>query len=137
MQIQKIDNTHFQGYKFKNMYAKRVFDGKLRRQSKSMKNNIQDYIRKYTDERVLITINSTKIKNKNGESVLFATFSYNDNIVVEKSGLPKSKRLKDFITRCAKEAGYKRKNKKQMDDADKLLELASRTLEIFELKSIR
>ena len=106
MQVQKIDNTSFKGFEFKNAHAKNVFENKLNRTYRNTADSIREYMNKTLDEPVRVIINATNSKmNDSGEHVIFATFSNNNNFVADSSYSSNS--LKRFIRRCAAEAGYK------------------------------
>lgn len=135
MKVQRADNTNFQGYKFKSPYARRVFKLKLDRYPQETREYIQNYMQSFNDAPVDITINATKARTIVGEHILFATFSNNEKLVVEKSRTARASRLKEFISRCADQAGYNQLQKpKEKDGAQELLDLANKTLAILNKK---
>jgi len=107
MQVQKINNTNFQGFKFKDMYAEKIFEDKLNDQPEKLRKVISDYIQNSEKEPVTVMINATKFKSHIKEHLLLATFSNNKEFIVEKSRTPKADRFKEFMDRCASMAGYK------------------------------
>lgn len=134
MQIQRISdynsNNSFTGFRFKDAYAKRVFDLKLKRCPKENIDLIKNTINKSKNEPANVIINATKARTVVGEHILFATFSNNENLVVEKSRMKRATRLEEFIKKCAVQAGYKLSEILEKDDAQKMLELADDTLNI-------
>ena len=111
MQIQKIQNNNynpnFKGFEFKNTYAQKVFENKLNRYSKDFIKNIKNYMDMTANEPAKIIIDATHSRTNTGEHILFATFSNNDKFIVEKTSTPRIERLKEFISRCTVQAGYK------------------------------
>jgi hypothetical protein len=105
MQIQKIDNTDFRGFEFKNAHAKKVFEDKLNQTYKKSAENIKEYMAANANEpnKVYINATNTRIKQSD-EYLLFATFSNNEHFIADASYTSSS--LKRFIRRCAAEAGY-------------------------------
>ena len=106
MQIQRVDNTKFKGFEYRNMYAAGIFEQKLDSQAEPLRTAIKTYLKKTENEPVTVFLDATKSKSHTKEHVLLATFSNNNNLVVEKARTPKENRFKEFINRCAAEAGF-------------------------------
>lgn len=101
MFVQKVQNTNFTGFEFKNEFARKVFYDKLGKVSPQNAKNIKEYIAKTESEDNKVIINATE----SGEYQLFATFSNTYETVSER--IFHSNSLKDFIKRSASKAAFK------------------------------
>ncbi len=133
MYVQQVDNTSFEGFKFKSPHARKVFREKLSQTDSVSAQYIKEYMQQAAKEPVNVVIDATETPMYDSfRHVIFATIPNNDRFVVDPSYNPNS--LKKFIDRCAAQAGFAPFRAQEPDDAQKLFKLGEKTLST--LKSI-
>ena len=130
MQVHKVQNkTSFKGFEFKNPHAQKVFEDKLNHTYKLTAEEIKEYMAKTAKEPNKVFINATKSRmNYTGEYLLFATFSNSNGFIADSS--LSSNSLKNFIRRCAAEAGYKLPESKSFNPAQIFLNQVEKIVDI-------